>query len=378
MNHPGRARSARRRRAHGGPRRRHAAPVGRARGGTRRRAPAPARGCGPRTSAANVRAGAASRRAVVTSMVLGDEVQVVARLEGGPEMLARQSARRATEASRPSPPATASGWPGPSGHAAARRDRTADDRAATRPDARRPRGQSRCTTSGHPSSSSWSTSTDAAPICSARSPAGTALERRRRPGSLASYLAGCGGTSTGSSGGDDAATQEDRSQATPDRGPAADRQLGRLLRPRRTTRATRRSSGRRSRSRATAPTTSCSPSSRRRLEVRRRRADGLRGHEDDRPEARARARPTSCIPNLKNLEDAFTKVEYDPGNKYSVPKDYGITRLLLGTDIVTEQPTTMKDGVRACSTPKFRKLKVNFLEGSTQVVGIALGRRAVD
>ena len=31
------------------------------------------------------------------------------------------------------------------------------------------------------------------------------------------------------------------------------------------------------------------------------------------------------IPNIKNIQPAFTKTVYDPGNKYSVPKDYGIT-----------------------------------------------------
>ncbi len=31
------------------------------------------------------------------------------------------------------------------------------------------------------------------------------------------------------------------------------------------------------------------------------------------------------IPNIKNVLPAFTETDYDPGNKYSVPKDYGIT-----------------------------------------------------
>jgi spermidine/putrescine transport system substrate-binding protein len=78
------------------------------------------------------------------------------------------------------------------------------------------------------------------------------------------------------------------------------------------------------------------------------------------------------IPNLANIEDAFTKVEYDPGNKFSVPKDYGITSFYWLTEKVSEQPATMKEAFELLKTPKFRRLKVNFLEGSTQVVGIAL------
>ena len=78
------------------------------------------------------------------------------------------------------------------------------------------------------------------------------------------------------------------------------------------------------------------------------------------------------IPNLANLEDAFTKVEYDPGNKFSVPKDYGITSFYWLTDKVSEQPATMKEAFELLKTPKFRDLKVNFLEGATQVVGMAL------
>ena len=47
------------------------------------------------------------------------------------------------------------------------------------------------------------------------------------------------------------------------------------------------------------------------------------------------------IPNLKNLSPAFTKTDYDPGNKYSVPKDYGITSFYWLTDKVSESPKTI-------------------------------------
>jgi spermidine/putrescine transport system substrate-binding protein len=78
------------------------------------------------------------------------------------------------------------------------------------------------------------------------------------------------------------------------------------------------------------------------------------------------------IPNLKNLSPAFTKTEYDEGNKYSVAKDYGITSFYWLTDKVPEDPKTIKECFELLKTPKFKKLRVNFLEGGTQVMAIAL------
>src|SRR4051812_29859800 len=78
------------------------------------------------------------------------------------------------------------------------------------------------------------------------------------------------------------------------------------------------------------------------------------------------------IPNLKNLQPAFTKTGYDPGNKYSVPKDYGITSFFWLTDKVSEKPTTIKECFELLKTPKFKSLNVNFLEGGTQVMALAL------
>ncbi len=78
------------------------------------------------------------------------------------------------------------------------------------------------------------------------------------------------------------------------------------------------------------------------------------------------------IPNIKNISPAFTKTDYDPGNKYSVPKDYGITSFYWLTEKVSESPATIKECFDLLKTPKFKDLRVNFLEGGTQVVGIAL------
>jgi spermidine/putrescine transport system substrate-binding protein len=78
------------------------------------------------------------------------------------------------------------------------------------------------------------------------------------------------------------------------------------------------------------------------------------------------------IPNMKNIQPAFTKTDYDPGNKYSVPKDYGITSFYWLTDKVSDNPTTIAECFELLKDPKMKDLKVNFLEGGTQVMAIAL------
>jgi spermidine/putrescine transport system substrate-binding protein len=78
------------------------------------------------------------------------------------------------------------------------------------------------------------------------------------------------------------------------------------------------------------------------------------------------------IPNMKNIQPAFTKTDYDPGNKYSVPKDYGITSFYWLTDKVSDTPTTIAESFELLKDPKFKDLRVNFLEGGTQVMALAL------
>lgn len=78
------------------------------------------------------------------------------------------------------------------------------------------------------------------------------------------------------------------------------------------------------------------------------------------------------IPNLANLQPTFRQVEYDPGNEYSVPKDYGITSFFWLTDKVDAQPKTIRECFDLLKTPEFKDLRVNFLEGGTQLVGMAL------
>jgi spermidine/putrescine transport system substrate-binding protein len=78
------------------------------------------------------------------------------------------------------------------------------------------------------------------------------------------------------------------------------------------------------------------------------------------------------IPNMSNISPAFTKTDYDPGNKYSVPKDYGITSFYWLTDKMSEQPTTIAECFEFLKSPAAKDLRVNFLEGGTQVMAIAL------
>ena len=78
------------------------------------------------------------------------------------------------------------------------------------------------------------------------------------------------------------------------------------------------------------------------------------------------------IPNLSNLSPAFTKTDYDPGNKYSVPKDYGITSFYWLTDKVSEKPASIKEAFDLLKTPGMKDKKVNFLEGGTQIMALAL------
>jgi spermidine/putrescine-binding protein len=78
------------------------------------------------------------------------------------------------------------------------------------------------------------------------------------------------------------------------------------------------------------------------------------------------------IPNMKNISPAFTQSDYDPGNKYSVPKDYGITSFFWLTDKVSANPTTLAEAFEFLKSPEAEELRVNFLEGGVQLMALAL------
>ncbi len=58
------------------------------------------------------------------------------------------------------------------------------------------------------------------------------------------------------------------------------------------------------------------------------------------------------LPNLRNLKPAFADPDYDPGNRYSVPKDYGITSFWWRAEAVKEDPRTMEEAFALLSTLK--------------------------
>src|SRR5918993_1525056 len=78
------------------------------------------------------------------------------------------------------------------------------------------------------------------------------------------------------------------------------------------------------------------------------------------------------IPNLSNLSPAFKETDYDPGNKFSVPKDYGVTSFYWMTDKTDFDGKTIAECFEFMKSPEAKDLKVNFLEGGTQLMALAL------
>jgi spermidine/putrescine transport system substrate-binding protein len=78
----------------------------------------------------------------------------------------------------------------------------------------------------------------------------------------------------------------------------------------------------------------------------------------------------SLIPNLKNLAPHWRRLDYDPGNVYSVMKDTGITGFTMRTDKVKADLRTWKDFFDFL--PHAQGLSVNFIESPAEVIGVAL------
>jgi spermidine/putrescine transport system substrate-binding protein len=77
----------------------------------------------------------------------------------------------------------------------------------------------------------------------------------------------------------------------------------------------------------------------------------------------------SKIPNLANLEDIFVDLPFDPGHKYSVPKDYGTTGFGYRSDLVSEDMKSWEDFYRLA--PKYSG-RYTVLDSPPEVVGSAL------
>lgn len=76
------------------------------------------------------------------------------------------------------------------------------------------------------------------------------------------------------------------------------------------------------------------------------------------------------LPNLKNLRGKFRQGAYDPGNRYSVPKDFGITSFFYRTAVVKDRPKTLREVLDMI--PKYRDARVNFIEEPSDVSEVVL------
>ena len=84
----------------------------------------------------------------------------------------------------------------------------------------------------------------------------------------------------------------------------------------------------------------------------------------------ARELDHDLIPNLKNLQDKFRKDINDPGNKYSVTKDYGITTFYYRTDVVKDPPDTLRGWWEVL--PKYKGKNINLVEGGPETIPLTL------
>jgi len=75
----------------------------------------------------------------------------------------------------------------------------------------------------------------------------------------------------------------------------------------------------------------------------------------------------SKVPNFSNLGNEFKNLEYDPGNKYTVPYQWGTSCLVVDTTKVTRQITKWAD----LWSPEF-KGKVVLLDDEREVLGMVL------
>ena len=77
----------------------------------------------------------------------------------------------------------------------------------------------------------------------------------------------------------------------------------------------------------------------------------------------------SKIPNLSLVEPQFLDTPFDPGNKYSIPKDFGTTGYGVRTEFVKEEMKSWEDFYRLASKYSGRYV---VLDSSPEVVGSAL------
>ncbi len=82
------------------------------------------------------------------------------------------------------------------------------------------------------------------------------------------------------------------------------------------------------------------------------------------------------IPNFKNLDKAFTNQPWDPGNAYSVCKDWGTTGWLYDTTIVKSEIETWADFIKAAQTDASGQTSV--LDVPPEICGIYFWANGID
>jgi spermidine/putrescine transport system substrate-binding protein len=75
------------------------------------------------------------------------------------------------------------------------------------------------------------------------------------------------------------------------------------------------------------------------------------------------------LPNFKNVDARFTNLAFDPGNQYSVPKDWGTTGFGYRTDVLAPM-TSWADFWQIATTKASGKVTV--LDGEPEVIGSTL------
>jgi spermidine/putrescine transport system substrate-binding protein len=85
----------------------------------------------------------------------------------------------------------------------------------------------------------------------------------------------------------------------------------------------------------------------------------------------------SKLPNFKNLDPKLLNFPWDPGNKYTVPKDFGTTGYVYDKTVITKKLRTWNDFAVAAALPQVSG-RVSVLDDPNDVLGIALWNAGVD
>lgn len=83
------------------------------------------------------------------------------------------------------------------------------------------------------------------------------------------------------------------------------------------------------------------------------------------------------LPNFATLATGLLNQPWDPGNKYTVPKDFGTTGYIYDKTIITRKMSTWDDFAKAAALPGVSG-KVSVLDDPNDVMGIALWNAGVD